>query len=50
MSAVVTVVGAAAVGEPAAADPFVSFAADGVQDSCPPVVDGEEDHADDIFE
>ena len=50
MSAVVAVVGAATVGEPAAADPFVSLAADGVQDGCPPVVDGEEDHSDKIFE
>ena len=50
MSAVVAVVGAATVGEPAAADPFVSLAANGVQDCCPPVIDGEEDHADNIFE
>ena len=50
MSAVVAVVGAATVGEPAAADPFVTFAANGVQDGCPPVIDGEEDHADNIFE
>ena len=50
MSAIVAVVGAATVGEPAAADPFVSLATDGVQDGCPPVVDGEENHADNIFE
>ena len=50
MSAVVAVVGAAAVGEPAAADPFVSLAANGMKDGRPPVVDGEQDHADQIFE
>jgi len=50
MSAVMAVVGAAAVGEPAAADPFVALAKDGMQDGCPPIIDDKEDHADDIFE
>ena len=50
MSAVMAVVGAAAVGEPTAADPFVALAKDGMQDGCPPIIDDKEDHADDIYE
>ena len=50
MTAVVTVVGAPAVGEPAPADPFMPLAADGVKDGCPPVIDDKQEHADQIFE
>ena len=49
MSTVVAIIGAATVGEPAAADPFVSLAAKGMQDGGPPVIESEQDHADQIF-
>ena len=50
MPAVVAVVRAAPVGEPTTADPLVSFATDGVQDSGPPVIEDEQDHADQVLE
>ncbi len=45
-----TVVSAAAIGKPAAADPFVSFAQNGMQDGSPPVIDDKKDHSDQVFE
>ena len=50
MAAVVAIVRASAVGEPAPTDPLVALAADGVEDGCPPIVNGEQDHANDIFD
>ena len=50
VAAVMTVVGAAAVGKPAAADPFMPFAENGMQDGSPPIVDDKQNHTDQVFE